>query len=197
MLVKRIFLGGIGLALAWLVLLTVPMWLRSVDHPLTANATVDVCAYLSDTVLAALPQAPEVVARGVPGEPNTRMSACHVILPSSSGGPSRAPGIWVAVETERMLTVDRRPQRTDRVVDTWLQESGASGSIVTPVKGPWRRAAIIQDPMHPGKLSLLADDAGVVVWVNGQGIDQTVFVAFAGAITRGLRRKLVTTAAVR
>jgi hypothetical protein len=195
MLFKQIFLGGIGLAIVLLIFLTVPLWLRNVDHPLTANAAVDVCAYLSDTVLATLPQVPEAVARGVPGEPDTRMSACHVVLPSSSGSATRAPGIWVAVETERMLTVDRRPTRTDRVVDTWLKESGASGSEVTPVKGPWRRAAVIHNSMRPGELSLLADDAGVVVWVNGQGIDQTALVAFSEAITRGLREKPVTAAA--
>ena len=67
MLFKRIFLGGIGLAIVWLIFLTVPLWLRNVDHPLTANGAVDVCAYLSDTVLATLPQTPEAVARGVPG----------------------------------------------------------------------------------------------------------------------------------
>ena len=49
--------------------------------------------------------------------------------------------------------------------------------------------------MHPGKLSLLADDAGIVLWVNGQGIDQTAFVAFSEAITRGLRDKPATAAA--
>jgi hypothetical protein len=154
-LFKQIFLGGIGLAIVLLMFLVVPLWLRNVDHPLTANAAVDVCAYLSDTVLATLPQMPATVERGLPGEPDTGKPACHVVLPSPSGSATRAPGIWVMVETERMLTVDRRPQRTDRFVDTWLKESDASGSEVTPVKGPWRRAAVIHDSMRHSRRALL------------------------------------------
>ena len=68
------------------------------------------------------------------------------------------------VTTERMLnTPGQRPVRTDRFVDTWIKESGASGSDVTPLQGPWRRGAVIRDQGHPERVSLLADDAGVVV----------------------------------
>jgi len=196
-LFKRILLGGIGLAIVWLVFLTVPLWLRNVDHPLAANAAVDVCAYLGDTVLATLPRRPESIARGVPGDPDAGKPACHVVLPAASGSATETPDLVVMVSTERMLTVDRRPQRTDRVVDTWLKESGASGSEVTPVKGPWRRAAVIQEPMRPGKLGLLADDAGIVVWIMGQDVDPAAFVAFGEAVTRALRGKPAAATAAR
>jgi hypothetical protein len=195
MLFKRILLGGIGLAIVWLVFLTVPLWLRNVDHPLAANAAVDVCAYLGDTVLVTLPRRPESIVRGAPGDPDTGKPACQVVLPPASGRATETPNIVVMVSTERMLTADRRPVRTDRFVDTWLKESGASGSEVTPVKGPWRRAAVIQEPMRPGKLGLLADDAGVALWVTGQDIDAAAFVAFCEAVTRALRGKPATAAA--
>jgi hypothetical protein len=187
MLFKRILLGGIGLAIVLLAFLWLPLWLRNVDHPLSASAAVDVCSYLTDGVLVTLPRLPETVARGMPGDPDTSKPACRLLLPAAQR-TAPAPNLWVAVTTERMLNGGGgRPQRTDRFVDTWLKESEASGSTVTPVKGPWRRAAVIRDGLHVGKLGVLADDAGVVVWVNSEGVDEPVLVAFSEAITRSLR----------
>ena len=186
---KRIFYSGIGLAIVLLLFLLLPLWLRNVDHPLTALAAVDVCAYLNDAVRGTLPEPPVSVAPGYPGEQDADKSVCHAELPESSVSDAPAPLVWVAVTTERMLSAGGRPQRTDRVVDVWLAESRASGSEVTPVKGPWRRGAVLREPGRPGKISLLADDAGVVVWVNAQGVDYPAFVAFAEAVTRALRAK--------
>jgi len=189
MLFKRILLGGIGLAIVLLAFLWLPLWLRNVDHPLSASAAVDVCAYLTDTVLVTLPRLPDKVTRGMPGNPDASKAACQVLLPA----PERmapAPNVWVAVTTERMLNGGGgRPQRTDRFVDTWLKETEVSGSAVTPLQGPWRRAAVIRDGLHVGKLGVLADDAGVVVWVNSEGIDESVLIAFSEALTRSLRGK--------
>jgi hypothetical protein len=184
---NRILLGGIGIVLAGLLFLALPMWLRNVDHPLTAAAAVDVCSYMSDAVLGTLAQSPTDVARGVPGEPDDGKPACHVDLSPLERGEAR--GVWAMVTTERMLSTGGRPQRTDRFVEVWLKESAAAGNDVTPVEGPWRRAALIRDRLHPQRLSLLADDAGAVVWVNGRGIENAALVAFAAEITRALRSK--------
>ena len=187
---KGIFYGGIGIAIVGLLFLVLPMWLRNVDHPLTAHAALDVCAYMSDdAVIGTLPRKPETIARGLPGKSDPAEPACRLALPPASDDDESPPSIWVAVTTERMLNVGHRPVRTDRFVDTWLKESAVSGSDVTPVQGPWRRGAVIRDPGHPERLSLLADDAGGVVWVNAEGIEYPAFTAFAEAITRGLRGK--------
>jgi len=135
---KRIFYSGIGLAIVLLIFMVVPKWLRNVDHPLTALNTVDVCAYLTDAARATLPE-PIKVERGFPGEKDTGQPVCHAVLGSSPRDPS-APNVVVGVTTERMLTFEGRRQPVDRYVDTWLRESTASGSEVTPLKGPWRRA---------------------------------------------------------
>lgn len=187
MLGKRILYGGIGIAIVWLAFLVVPIWLRGVDHPLQARDRVDVCAYLTAEVLASLPPSPLAPAPGVPGEEDTGKPACRVEWPAGDDGAAR--GVWVMVTTERMLTADRRPVRTDRFVETWLAEARASGTEVTPVKGPWRRGALLREPRRPDRLGLLADDAGVVVWINGQGIDEPAFVAFAEALGPRLRAK--------
>lgn len=74
---KRIILGGIGLAIVLLAFLAVPMlWLRNVDHALTASAAVDVCAYLTDTGLTTLPPATSCRSKCStrPGESKTRAS---------------------------------------------------------------------------------------------------------------------------
>ena len=86
-----------------------------------------------------------------------------------------------------MLTFEGRRQPVDRYVDTWLRESTASGSEVTPLKGPWRRAGVIREKARPAKLSLLADDGGVAVLVMAQNVEYPVFVTFAEAVTKGLR----------
>lgn len=186
---KGIFYGGIGIAIVGLLFLVVPLWLRNVDHPLTADAAVDVCAYVSDAVIGTLPRAPATIERGVPGESDPGKPACRLELPAADDA-EESSNVWVMVTTERMLnTGQHRPLRTDRFVDTWLKESAVSGSEVTPVQGPWRRGAVIRDQGHPERLGLLADDAGVVVWVNAEGIEYPAFTAFAEAITRGLRGK--------
>jgi hypothetical protein len=129
------------------------------------------------------------MAPGYPGEAAASRTACQLELPAPSDDEA-GPKVWVSVMTERMLSATGgRPQRTDRTVDVWLAESGVSGSEVTPVKGPWRRGAVLTERGRPGQLSLLADDAGVVVWVNGQDVEYAAFVAFAEAVTRSLRAK--------
>ena len=186
---KRIFYSGIGLTIVLLLFLMLPLWLRNVDHPLTARAAIDVCAYLSDAARDTLPEPPVNVAPGFPGGRDTGEPVCHAELPTSSTSDAAVPNVWVVVTTERMLSAEGRPQRTDRFVDRWLAEARVSGTEVTPLKGPWRRGAVLRDSARPGKLGLLADDAGVVVWVNGQGVEYPAFVAFAEAVTRGLRAK--------
>src|SRR5262245_28771144 len=171
--------------------LAVPMmWLRNVDHPLMANATVDVCAYMNDAGLATLPRPPKSIAPRIPGEGASTMQVCGVELSPASALDERTSNVWVAVTPERLLTYDRRPGRTDKFVDTWLKESAASGSEVTPLKGPWRRGAIIRERHRTNRISLLADDAGVVLWINAQDIDEPAFVAFSEAIAKALRVKL-------
>jgi hypothetical protein len=186
---KRIFYSGIGLATVLLLFLVLPLWLRNVDHPLAVQASIDVCAYFSDAVLDTLPQRPAAVARGYPGEKDASKPVCHADLPRARASDARAPNVWVGVTTERMLSAGGRPQRTDRYVETWLTEARMSGGEVTPVTGPWRRGAVIRESGHPEKLGLLADDAGVVIYVNGQGIEDPAFLAFAEALARGLRAK--------
>jgi hypothetical protein len=190
-LFKRILYGGIGIAIVWLVFLAVPlMWLRDVDHPLMAQAAVDVCSYMSDPVLAKLPKLPDAVKRGVPGEKDTGKPACSLEWPEPKDGTG-TPSLWAMVTTERMLNAGGggRPARTDKFTDTWLRESAASGYEVTEIKGPWRRAALMRMKLKPEEVSLLADDAGLVVWINGRGIDDAPFVAFSEAFTKGLRDK--------
>ena len=184
---KRIFYSGIGLAIVLLIFMVVPKWLRNVDHPLTALNTVDVCAYLSEAARATLPE-PIKVERGFPGEKDTGQPVCHAVLGSSPRDAS-PPNVVVGVTTERMLTFEGRRQPVDRYVDTWLRESTASGSEVTPLKGPWRRAAVIREKARPANLSLLADDGGVAVLVTAQNVEYPVFVAFAETVTKGLRAK--------
>jgi len=192
-LFKRILYGGIGIAIVWAMFLAVPLWLRNVNHPLmTANDAVDLCAYMSGAVLATLPRAPEKIAAGIPNEPSAQIKpVCSAELPAQSRDDKRGPYIWFAVTSERMLNVGGggRPARTDKFVDTWLKESAVSGSDVTPLKGPWRRGAVIRERHHPNKLSLLADDAGVVLWINSQDIEEAAFVAFSEAIAKALRAK--------
>jgi len=189
-LFKRILYGGIGIAIVWLMFLTVPLWLRNVNHPLTANAVIDACAYFTDAVLATLPRPPEKISAGIPGEPQTSFKgACSAELPPESRVDKRKYYVWVAVTSERMLGGDRQPVRTDKFVDLSLKESAVSGSDVTPLKGPWRRGALIIERGRPNKLSLLADDAGVVLWINAQDIEEPAFVAFSEAIAKALRAK--------
>ena len=188
MLFKRILYGGIGIAIVWLLFLTVPLWLRNVDHPLKAVAPVDVCAHFKEWVLATLPRPPETIDPRIPGEAaSPAMAVCSAELPPISRDDERKPYVWVSVTSERMMNAGGRPARTDRFVDTWLKESAASGSEVTPRKGPWQRGALIKDKARPRKLSLLADDAGVVLWINAQDIDEPAFIAFSEAIANALR----------
>jgi len=191
-LLKRILLGGIGLAIVWLSFLTVPLWLRNVDHPLMASQVVDVCTYLDDAVLKTLPDPPDKVSRGILGNPDKSQPACTLEweLPDWKPRSAKAPNLWVGVTTERMLnSFGGRPQRTDKYVDTWLKEAAASGSEVSPLKGAWRRGALMHDSMHKDRISVLADDAGVAVLVVSQGIDEESIVAFSEAITKALKAK--------
>ena len=191
MLFKRILYGGIGIAIVWLVFLVVPlMWLRDVDHPLMAQAAVDVCAYISDAILAKLPELPETVTRGMPGDKDTSKPACSLEWPELKDG-AKGPRLWAGVTTERMLNTPGggRPMRTDKFADTWLRESAASGYEVTEIKGPWRRAGLMHMKGKPDAASLLAEDSGLVVYIDSHGIEDAPFVAFSEAFTKGLRGK--------
>jgi hypothetical protein len=111
---------------------------------------------------ATLPE-PIKVDRGFPGEKDTGQPVCHAVLGSSPRDPS-APNVVVGVTTERMLTFEGRRQAVDRYVDTWLRESTASGSEVTPLKGPWRRAGVIREKARPAKLSCWRTTAALPCW---------------------------------
>src|SRR5258706_1115021 len=120
MLDKRIFYSGIGLAIVLLLFMVLPLWLRNVNvnHPLTAQASIDVCAYLDEKVQDTLSERPVATVRAYPGEKEEGKPICRFDLPPASARDAGVHNVWVRVSTERMMTSEGSPQRTDRVVDT-------------------------------------------------------------------------------
>ena len=185
---NRVHLGGIGLAVALLAFMVIPLMLRNANHPLSGNTTVDVCALLQGSALEALGETPVAVEARLPGEKVDGKPVCTAELAiARTGDPPRFASVWIA--TQRMMATEGRPVATDRVVETWLKESKASGSTVSPVKGKWRNAGLIGNPRDERKLTLLIDDAGVMINITGEGVPRDAMLAFGEAATRSLRGK--------
>jgi hypothetical protein len=182
------YLGGIGLVLALAGLLALPLWLRSGDHPLSGEASLDACTLLANEMRTGLPEQPVDVAPQPPERSGAGVAECVATFAPRRGANPGSRYVRVTVSTQRMLSQGGHPVRTDRFVQTWLTEAKASGSDVQPIEGPWRSAALIRDPGRP-KIDLLADDAGVVLLVSSVSVDAQSLVNFAGAAARRLRTR--------
>jgi hypothetical protein len=185
---SRLYYGGFGLLVVALGLLLLPKWMSSGDHPLVGLTDVDVCAKLGDLMRTGLPETPVQVETGIRGQKQPGMDVCYAELPGAGGAAAHERYVWVSVTTQRQLSKGAgRAVGTDRYVDTWLSEVKASGSTVTPVKGAWRRAALIHPPGSGQGAEVLVDDAGVMLLVKGAGVADGTLVAFADAAARRLR----------
>jgi hypothetical protein len=185
---SRLYYGGFGLLVVALGLLLLPRWMSSGDHPLVGLTDVDVCAKLGDLMRTGLPETPVQVETGIRGQKQSGMDICYAELPGADGAAAHERYVWVSVTTQRQLSKGAgRGVATDRYVDTWLSEVKASGSTVTPVKGAWRRGALIHPPGSGRGAEVLVDDAGVMLLVKGVGVADNALVALADAAARRLR----------
>jgi len=178
------YFGGIGLIFVLAAFLVIPLWTRNANHPLSGRTAIDVCGLLEDAMLMKLPEPPVKRQSQFPGQVGTAPAVCFAELPAADGAPRF---VQVAVTTQRMLSAEGRAAKTDRFVETWLAEAEVDGAELEPVAGPWRRAALVRERRGQRKLDLLADDAGVVLWISSRGLDRQSVLSLAEAAARRLR----------
>src|SRR4051812_12592671 len=184
----RYHLGGIGIVIALFIFLLLPLMTRNANHPLSGETKLDLCQVLGDDVFARMPETPVRVEGRLPNEKDEGKPVCTAYFPvERRGDPSRF--VWVWVQTQRMMVFEGRAPPTDRVVETWITESKVSGSDIARVKGPWRSAAFITEPLRPGQIGLLVDDAGVMLNIHAQGLERDAVMTFGDAVARKLRAR--------
>ena len=178
--------AGVGILVVGVLLLYYGLqFVRGGGHPLAATIGFDLCRHLgpqpapelADINVAPLPQIPNMTAG--------RASTCHWPIDAGTGAASRRE-VSLVLSTHQTLRAEGNTRGTARHVETFLEESRASGIEVAEVVGPWRTAATLRS-RNGDDLQLLAEDDGVVLWFSSRGLDREALVAFAMSVARKLR----------
>jgi hypothetical protein len=168
-------------------LIVIPLKWMKPGHPLASEDKFDLCRVVQDGAVQQLPSPPLQLQATIPElrKQNPPDPSCYISL---AGNDAETPShVWVTAMTQRTLALTGIRQKTDAYVDIWLKESAAVGYVVTPIEGPWRRAAVYHLPTSPQAEQLLADDDGVILWFNALNVGTAEFQAFAAATARRLR----------
>lgn len=183
----RSFPSILTLLLILSAFIVIPLKWMHPDHPLASEDTFDVCRAVQDGPVQRLPHPPLKFQSEIPGFSDQARLNPSCYLPLAVGEHEALRHISIVVTTQRNLALSGNRQKTAVYVDTWLKEASASGSIVTPVEGPWRRGATYHLSTSPQAKQLLADDDGVVLWFSALNLDASTLQAFAGATAQRLR----------
>jgi hypothetical protein len=160
-------------------------FVRGGEHPLASSIDFDLCARLGPRPAADLPDLNATPVARIPDLSAGRASTCYwsIVEP---GRATLARNIGVALMTHATLRAEGNGRGTAKYVETFIEESRASGAEVNEAKGPWKTAATIRNP-GAKDLQLLAEDDGVALWLTANDVERDALVAFASAAADRLR----------
>lgn len=180
--------AGLGILISGALLLYVGLqFVRGGAHPLAATVGFDLCARLGPQPAAELPDWRAVPQRQIPGMGATRAATCYWAI-DTDGRKAAVRSVWMVLITHQSLGAEGNRRGTRHFVDTFLDETRVSGRDVTPVNGPWKIGATIEQ-RSTSELQLLAEDDGVALWVSARGIERDALITLASAAARRLREK--------
>jgi hypothetical protein len=174
---------GVAIVVAGALLLYFALQsVRGGTHPLSTVVGADLCARLGPQPPVDLPglRAPQAQ---IPDLAAGRSSTCY--WPVGDTDPPTG-GIGLVLMTHQSLRAEGNGGGTRAYVDTFLEESRASGAEVVAVAGPWKTAATIRNPGAGGP-QLLAEDDGVALWATAREVEREPLVDFVAAAARRLR----------
>lgn len=177
--------AGVGILVVGVLLLYFGLQsVRGGGHPLAATLNFDLCSRLGPQPAAGLPDIHATPQARIPTLGATRSATCYWPIETDTGTRSRY--VWLVMMSHASLRAEGNGGGTAKFVDTFIEETRASGDDVAQAPGPWRTASIIRR-RGGGELQLLAEDDGVALWFSSRGVEREALLAFAGAAARRLR----------
>jgi hypothetical protein len=178
--------AGVGILVVGVLLLYFGLQsVRGGGHPLAATLDFDLCGRLGPQPAADLPELQATPQARIPTLGATRSATCYWPIDVGTGGAS-SRYVWLVMMSHASLRAEGNGGGTAKFVDTFIEETRASGDEVVPAPGPWKTASTIRR-RGGGELQLLAEDDGVALWFSSRGVEREALVAFAGAAARRLR----------
>jgi len=166
--------GGLMLLVVLCPLLLYPLLSnRDIDHPLSAQMQVDLCARL-------------------PPPPVNLPGPLHSVGQNANGNIScefrdqaNAPALAVMLMTTRTASL-AGPQRTSAVYQMWIKEVKASGATQTrDEQGPWATA---ESYRFGSNQQMLVEDHGVMFSLNSPTLDADDMARYARSTAAALRK---------
>ena len=180
--------AGVGILVVGVLLLYYGLqFVRGGGHPLAATIGFDICRHLGPQPAPELADINVAPQSQIPDMTAGRASTCHWPIDAGTNAASRRE-VSLVLSTHQTLRAEGSTRGTAKYVETFIEESRATGIEVLEVAGPWRSAATLRS-RGSEHLQLLAEDDGVVLWFNSRGLDREALVAFAASAARKLRAK--------
>jgi hypothetical protein len=180
--------AGVGLVVAGALLLYVAVqFLRGGGHPLSTTVGFDLCGRLGPQPAQDLPDLAATPQATIPDAAANRFSTCYWPIATGSGAASPRE-VSLVLMTHQALRVQGIHAGTAKYVETFIDESRASGVEVAAANGPWRSGFTLRSPGRK-EIDLLVEDDGVVLQFSSRGIEGATLLAFANAAARRLRAK--------
>jgi hypothetical protein len=166
--------GGLLLLVLLAILLAAPLLRHGAgSHPLSASLRSDLCPLLPD------PPAPLSRSSVRVGAVNAGAASCEFL---DAGGQT---GLIVSLTSTRQASL-QSPARTDRIYEVWVKEVAAStGNPVSELAGDWAMGSAYRDG---DRQLVLAEDGGVLLYLDSRALDAATLAAYARAVAISLRK---------
>lgn len=165
--------GGLVLIAVLLPLLAYPLLrTREVNHPLSAQLQLDLCAKLPPPPAA------------LPGPLHGVGQSANVGISCELRGLDEKPVLNVFLTTTRTASVSG-PQRTSAMYEVWVKEAKASGAEqVREEQGPWVRA---QSYRYGSNQQMLVEDHGIMLFLSSESLQADDMAQYARDTATALR----------
>ena len=169
--------GGLVLLVVLLVvllpLLAYPLLRnRDIDHPLSAQLQLDLCARLPPPPAA------------LPGPLHGVGQSANVGISCELRGLDEKPVLNVFLTTTRTASVSG-PQRTGAMYEAWVKEAKASGAEqARDEQGPW---AMAQSCRYGSNQQMLVEDHGIMLFLSSESLEADDMAQYARDTATALR----------
>ncbi len=177
--------NGLLLTVVIAIALWLPIYWLNASHPLAGRQQINACALALPLIK------PLFFGMEIHSEthlPDFRPSVQNCNFHSGSNEDSL---LWLNITSRKILFgAQQSHSDTLKFVESWYEESRASGNQLKRIEGPWRSGALIQgrQNLFKNRPELLIEDNGIIIRMGSQTLSPEQLIEKARQLIPALRK---------